>query len=184
MTIDTLATECRTLATDPVPAHQAWQAICRAISGLPLRLGKQRSGWGRSHYGDPNARGSGPGYTYTGHRGIALGDQGSMVTREGGQNSGGYCYDAENDDCLFFATDGRVYEVCAVDGSWSQWQGSSSSYSLTWREYAGEISDESLAKVTEEIVWRLTEYRDDLLRRKVAGASAANRILAAMQSIV
>lgn len=181
-TITALAAECASLATDPIPAREAWAALAATIRGVPMvKLTKMRVGWSRTHYADHNALGT-SGYEYDSRiRGIVVGDQGSGIERAGGQNGGHYVLG--DSDCLFFSTDGRVYEVVAVEGHWSNWQGSSSSYSLTWREYQGDITDECLEAVVADVVSRLTALRDDLRRRKVAGARMASRILSALESV-
>jgi hypothetical protein len=177
--LETVSRECRDLASEPVPARAAWAAIASAIRPTGLTLTRRRSGWRRTHYADPNASGT-SGCTYTEDIGIVLGDQSSGVRRAGGQNSGHYEFSADS-DCLFFSVlSGEIYELCDVDGSWSQWQGSSSSYELRWRRYEGDITDEMLDAVVAQVAERLTKRRDFLRRRKVAGAAAATRILSAL----
>ena len=179
--ITDLAAECLTLQDQAVPAYEAWRELAGVLRGTGVKLTKRRVGWGRTEHANPNANGT-CGYEYDDHRGIQIGDPGKGVERAGGQNGGHYEFRADQADVLFFSvTDGRIYETCGCDGEWSNWQGSSSGYSLSWREYRGEVA--CLDDVAQEALDRLTARREELRSRKEAGAADATKIITALQGM-
>jgi hypothetical protein len=178
-----IADECVENKLENVPVRQAWRLLAAELKCAGITATKQRSGWGRSHFADCNASGGNSGYSYTGVIGFVIGSQDSMVSRCGGQNSGSYDFDAENNECAFFGLDGEIYEVCGVTGSWSQWQGSSSSYSLKWRRFVGEIGDEYFSEIIDKSLAALESRRDFLRSRHQAGASIATRVIDALKAL-
>lgn len=55
--IQTLSAEIDTLRSEPIPAVEAWRAVCSLVRGRGASFTKQIAGWGRDHYADCNASG-------------------------------------------------------------------------------------------------------------------------------
>src|SRR6185437_7065063 len=135
---------------------------------------KRVSGWRRTHFADCNAAGT-CGYTYDDRPGLTVCKY--EVSRVGGQNAGSY---EVSESGLRVEPDGSLWHVTAVVGSWSQWQGSSSGYTLTWSRYRGEYD---LMAVVAAIHTLVETYRDRCRARRQAGAKEAGQLLAALAAL-
>ena len=160
---------------------EAWRKLCHSLPDDLKWPNRRRTGWRRTRYGDCNANGINK--TVGDIPCIYSGDVDSGREIVGGQNGGSYTYDADADDCLCFASDGAIYEVRDIDGSWSQWQGSSSSYSYQWQVYDGPIEDFVFAEVLSEVKSLLEEYREERKAKRKAGAKTAKALIDALGSI-
>ena len=162
--------DARAVAATPVPADEALRCLCAAVPAAAWKA-KRKTGWGRTHYADRDANGT-CGSHYEARRGASI--DAASVSRTGGQNSGGYEID---DSGLWLDEDGSLWCVVAVEGSWSQWQGSSSGYEYTWGRYRGEYD---LAAVVVAVRDLVAAYRDRCRARRAAGSKEAGELLAAL----
>lgn len=156
------------------PAETLWRKIA-ALVPANCWPHKRKTGWRRTGYADCNANGINESI-YNSFRGVRIGDYSSAVCTVGGQNSGDYRHDADDDDVLFFGSDGRIYEIASVAGSWSQWQGSSSAYEIGWCVYRGDASN-CIDDAIQVLAEHLAKKRDEL-RSKHQGSAYVSEMLA------
>ena len=170
--IVSVCAEAREVEATPIPADEALRRLCRAVPSGAWKRGR-KCGWGRTHYADPNARGE-CGNRYEPACGLSI--IAAEVRRVGGQNTGGY---EVEEGGLWLESDGSLWEVRAVDGSWSNWQGSSSGYTMEWRRYTDRYD---LAEVAAKVRAAVEAYRDKCRARRVSGAAEATRLIAALDA--
>lgn len=160
------------VAATPVPADVALARLCRAVPAKAWHP-RRKVGWGRTHYGDPYASDT-SGNRYELRPGLTI--DAPDVREIGGQNSGGY---EISDSGLRVEPDGSLWHVTVVDGSWSQWQGSSSGYTLIWGRYSQEYD---LTVVVASIRDMVSAYRDRCQSRRATGAAEAAILMAALDA--
>lgn len=170
--IDTASTEAAT----PPPFAAALRSLCLAMPSAAWRT-KRRSGWRCTHYADPNARGGEIGYVYEAVRGLLV--RAPTSCDVGGQNRG---RTVTSNGGLWLSESGCLYRA-RIAGSWSNWQGSTSAYEITWRSIGvDDLADDEVEQILTALRHRALAFRDRCRGAKQRGAAEANAILAALES--
>jgi hypothetical protein len=173
------------VTADALAAREVTDTVKAALAALAQSLPsdiwrKRKTGWHRTHYADCNAAGENK-YHYE-DRSDTITVRGYSKTAEGGQNGGSYAL-SDDDDSLYFTRGGRLETAVSVEGSWSQWQGSSSEYEVSFAEAHGSYTDEALQQVVAKVGTRLEEYRANKIAKHAAGAAYARQLLAALAAM-